>query len=247
MAINKPRVSSLVRTNEANHCVIPMCHGHRHSLSKWCLRHLSTYERTGDPQGVNIRATQWKHYRTRVHDLLTSNSDHPGLVRATSFIQGWMVSAEAQASTHQWAKEASRLHRNGVTAIQVITELAACWSYLQDNPRLCKSDNQLVFTLSKAVLGLTPRPRRFTVKDNLQGSNGYAIRAKPAALAYIGKHLSQVLSALLVNVHQSLRTELTQAAREVEDMRQPFTTSNAALATQAGATDKRQFRHFGNP
>lgn len=241
MAI-KPRVSSLVQTNEANYCSVPGCNTHRHSLSKWCLRHFSTAERNGDPLGVTVRATQWKPYLGKVQELFTSNSDHPGLTRAISFIKTWMVSADAHAGTHQWAKEVDRLHRNGVTPLQVITELAACWSYLQDNPRVCRTDKHKEFTLSKAVLCLAPRPRRFTASNNLSCRNGYAIKAKPAALAHIGKHLTQALAALLVNVHQSLSHEQDIAARAVEDMRQPFGIPNAALS-QSKAGPK--FRHIG--
>jgi hypothetical protein len=184
-----------------------------------------------------------------VHDLLSSNLDHVGLVRALKFIEGWLLSAVAQAGQAAWADDVARLHRAGITPLQVVSELAACWSYLQDHPRACLSDSHRTFTLSKAVLGLTPRPRRFSARDNREGRNGSAIKSKPAALKYIGSHLVQVLSALLVNVHHNLDHEQDQVAQAVADMRQPFGVSNAALtqATTSAAIRGRKFRHIGTP
>jgi hypothetical protein len=238
----KPRVSALVRANETNYCNIPGCQSHRHSLSKWCLRHLSTYERNGDPQGAPVRPQQWKTYRNKVHELVSANGDHPGLAQAVRFIQQWMESASANEDQGTWAPEMARLMRAGVTPLQVITELAAAWSYLQDYPRVCRSESHRTFTLSKAVLGLAPRPRRFTAKDNMLGGNGYAIKAKPAALVYIGRHLTQALAPLLVNIHQSIQTEQDRASQAVEALRAPFQVAPQAFTQAANRCVSTQLR-----
>lgn len=225
---SKPRVSALRRANETDYCSIPGCHEHRYSLSKWCQRHLSTYQRNGDPLGLPVRPQQWKHYRAKVEALLASNGDHQGLAHAVRFVQQWMNQADqldrevGLKAPMAWAAEVARLKRAGVSPLQVISELAAAWSYLEDHPRVCRSDSHRTFTLSKAILSMAPRPRKVTALSNLNGTNGYALKAKPAALKHISSYLVESLAPLLVNIHQNIQDEKQAAQQAVALLREPF-------------------------
>jgi hypothetical protein len=235
MATQKPRMSAMVRANELHQCSIPQCHSQRHSISQWCLKHASNRERNGDPLAVPVRSVQWKQHKAKVKELFNSNPDHAGLIRAAKYVDQWMEGAAAAEQQGQWALEIARLRRSGVSGLDVVTELCAAWALLQDQPRLCRSDYQRPFILSKAVLGLVPRPRRFTAKDNQTGGYGYPIKSKPSALTFIGQHLVQVLGAFLVNVHQNLSTEKAQAMQAVQELRAPFSVSSKAFTQEAKA------------
>ncbi len=236
----KSSVSAAVRANQLKQCSIPGCNSHRHSLSQWCVRHYFTYERNGDPLGQAVRSVQWKDHRAKVKELFNSNAEHAGLVRAVKYVEQWMVDAANAEHQGHWAAELARLKRSGVNGLDVITELSAAWALLQDQPRLCRSDNHRTFVLAKAVLGLASRPRRFTAMDNMTGGKGYIVRAKASSMTHIGQHLTQVLGAFLVNVHQNLSTEKAQALQAVQELRAPFEVSSKAFtaaATVATAMD----------
>jgi hypothetical protein len=88
------------------------------------------------------------------------------------------------------------------------------------------------------VFGLAPRPRKETPAAKAKGSNGYAPKARPAALKHVGTHLRQTLGPLLVTTHRSLRTEAERARAEVEAMSVPFTPTNQAIAQAAQAINQ---------
>lgn len=229
------RVSVAVRVNELRSCDIKGCTEHRYSLSRWCSRHAAAAERNGDPHAKPIAPSKWASHRTAVRQLYTENAAHAGLTRALSWLSSWMAQAVALDGREHWASEVARVHRHGCSAMDVLVELAACWCYLQENPRATTSDSHRDFTLSKAVCGLAPRPRRVSTHAAAKGSNGYAQKTKPGALKHIGPHLVRTLGPLLISTHQSIETEQERARAEVEAMRLPFNPTNKAIADVAKA------------
>lgn len=227
------RVSVMVRMNEAHYCDVPGCPENRKALSHYCSRHLGNIHRNGHPIGRPVSSHQWAPYRSKVREVYHSNSSHPGLTRALAWLSAWMVEAEAKDGHHEWASEVSRVKRHGASALDVLVELASCWCYLEDHPRVTLSDTHRGWALSKAVLGLAPRPRRVTYEAARKGSRGYAPKAKPSALAFIGPHLVKVLGPLLINTHQSLQTESDRAKAELEAMRQPFSVTHKTFEKAA--------------
>jgi hypothetical protein len=234
------RVSVAVRVNESRFCDIRACTQHRNSLSRWCSRHSAAAERNGDPLAKPIAASNWAPLRASIRQLYADNEKHPGLTRALQWVSSWMAQAVALDGREHWASEVARVHRHGCSATDVLVELAACWSYLQENPRAITSDSHRDNTLSKAVCGLAPRPRRVSPEAAAKGTGGYAPKAKAAALKHIGPHLVRSLAPLLVTTHQSIETEQERARAQVEAMRLPFNPTNKAIAEAAQAINERK-------
>jgi hypothetical protein len=146
-----------------------------------------------------------------------------------------MAEAVGQDGRHHWATAAARLQRHGVSALDVLVELAACHAFLHTNPRVTLSDTHRDYVTSKAVLGLCPQPRRVTPAAAAKGTNGYSQKLRPAALRHVGPHLVQALAPLLSNTIRSLETDEERARAEVDEMRKPFQptpTARAAAAAQ---------------
>lgn len=231
---NRRRVSVAVRLNEAHQCDVSGCGRNRYALSRWCSRHAATAERQGHPLARPIKPAQWAQYRNALRTLYAQHlTTHAGLQRALEWLSRWIAEAVARDGEQHWCTEVARLSRHGCSALDVLTELAACWCYLEENPRAAISDTHRDYTLSRAVLGLAPRPRVLTREAQSKGTSGYARQPKAAALAYIGPHLVRTLAPLLVNSLRSLQTEADRARADVDLMRQPFTLTTQAFERAA--------------
>lgn len=223
-----------VRLNEAHQCSVRGCGQHRSSLSRWCSRHAATAERQGDPLARPVRRAEWAPYRAALRSLYVQHqATHAGLQRALEWLSAWMAEAVARDGEYQWATEVARVSRHGITPLDVLTEVAACWAYLQQNPRAATSDTHRDFTLSKSVCGLCPRPRTVTTAARLKASSGYAKQPHKAALAYIGPAIVRTLGPLLVQSLRALQTQDEQARAQVELLRQPFPITNQAFERAA--------------
>lgn len=233
---NHRRVSVAVHLNEAHQCDVPGCGQHRYALSRWCSRHAATAERQGHPLARPIRPAQWATHRTRLRALYEQHQgSHAGLDWALSWLARWMADAVARDGQDHPSTEVARVVRHGVQPLDVLTELASAWVFLQLNPRGAISDTNRDYVLSRAVLGLAPRPRTVTAAASRKGTSGYAKQPHKAALAHVGPHLVRTLARLLANSLHSLQTEDERARAEVDLMRQPFSPTQRAIEQAAQA------------
>lgn len=194
--------------NSLNHCSLPGCGRPRTGLNAWCRQHLDRARQYGHPSAQPFRPSAWTSERKEVSSLLASNADHPGLLQVCQFLADWMARAAADGHAFKGAQEVARLVRHGVTALQVVTEVAAFVLWHSARPTTFPTDRAVDFALSRAVFMLAPRERRVTRTRGISGTWGmkasgrhsYSPKPRPSALAHVGRFLREALAAFLANV-----------------------------------------------
>jgi len=243
---------AIISKNEMLPCKVPSCSNHRYRLSPFCSSHYTKHISFGDAQGQALSPKLWDWERQHLRQLFQENQHHhPGLIHTLQFLDAWMKQATTEDNKLalsgrtvppepvKWCPEIARLVRHGVTPLDLLVELAACWSWLQRFPHRAPSDRAVWFALSRAVFSLAPRPvrasRSVAAQNHPQPSRrGNAVKPVPKALEQVGKHLSGSLAPLLVNAYQTLHTEQDKAMEVVQAMRQPF-VAPAVAVTKAAA------------
>lgn len=238
-----PRFLAQVARNEAKDCGHPRCTRNRVGLYRWCNAHRNTARRLGHPEAVSFRRSTWTKYREEVSGLFALNDTHPGLLQVTQWVETWMAKAAADARAFPGAREMSRLHRHGVTPLQVIAEACAWFSWEATVPDVFPDDRSRDFALSRAVFGLAPRDRRPISGGGIGGTWGrsattkqsFAPKALESSLAHVGKHLRQSLAPFLANVRSALEERRRIEADPQADLRAPFKTTASAPQRAPGA------------
>lgn len=199
--------------NTLRACRHPGCNAQRVGLGALCKTHQAQADRYGDSRAYPLKPSMWDQERKQVSQLFQQQPDHPGLLQALSYLKTWTARACESSWAFKGASEIARLKRAGVPELSMLVELCAfyVWSFTAGAPRL-PSDRATDFAMSRAVFGLAPRERRPTRGPGISGTWGrstktpasYAPKALPSALAYVGKHLRQVLSTFLATVRVAL-------------------------------------------
>lgn len=223
------RVSTAVRVNESHYCDVRGCTKHRSSLSRYCSTHAAAHDRNGHPVAAPVRASSWAAYRSAITELFHDNADHQGLQRALQWVKSWMAEAVALDGRNHCAAEVARVSRHGCSPLQILTELAAAYAYVVDNPRVTLTDRHRDFTYSKAVLGLAPRPRRASQTS----SSTWAPKAHPRALEEVGPQMVRVLGRFLHHTHEALRSNDERAKAELAALDAQFRPTNLAVERAA--------------
>lgn len=204
----------------------------RQGLSRWCKDHTTRGLRYGHADAGPLRPKQWAAERRAVLELLEANADHPGLQQVLSVLSSWSAKARSNEDAFKGADEIARLARHGITSLDILSEVCACWTWLQQNPHALPvgSDRAADFAISRAVFQLAPRPRRQTrgpggywpVTVKAPANRSYSPKARPSALAYVGGHLRAILAPFLANVAHSLETREEQHEAQQAALRAPL-------------------------
>jgi hypothetical protein len=217
-------------------CTCQGCSQNRAALSPFCKRHNSVYKQYGHPKAGPVKQGHYASYRQAVVDLIDANEGHQGLTAALTYLGGWMQRAVANENAFKGASEVSYLARHGITAKHLLIEACAFNCYLSQQGRSPLPDQRSeAFALSRALLLLAPRPRRFTAAQNAKGGKGYSVRPSFAALDSIGSHLRAVLANVLANVSMAVADRESQAQDTLKALSEPLKPPVYAYLQEAAA------------
>lgn len=234
--------SAHVAANTLKVCNAPRCGLPRAGINVWCKNCLSKARLYGHPHAKPLRASQWAIERKEVAALFATNADHPGFLQVLKFLQGWMDTATQNESAYRGAEEMARLQREGVTPMQVLTEVLAFWLWTSrpEAKAVLPSNKALDVALSRAVFGLAPRPRRVTSGITrksgtwgLSAATGSSYSPKPrcSALGYVGKYLRETLAVFLVTVGQGVEQQRALKVDPEALLKVPFTVQRPQRAS----------------
>lgn len=159
-----PTASHLHR-NQMNHhqkCTVADCHELRTRFGRYCRSHKRRLAHFGHPRGRPLSRTgeDLAGHARRIEALLSANSDHAGLSRATRELQQQLEEAaervranrSLQPATPHWA----RLAAHGVTPLAILARVVAVVVIDRENPRLFPDQRAMEFAIARAVFGLAP-------------------------------------------------------------------------------------------
>jgi hypothetical protein len=222
--------------NESKKCNARGCTEWRHGLDLHCPQHNTAYRRYGHSSGHPIKPANYTPYRKEVLSVFGANESHPGLVAALGAVQQWLQGAAVDESASKVAPELARLVREGVAPRDLLVEACSFWCYLQDNARALPNTRAEDFAMSRAVMALAPRPRRYTSEAIQKGSTGYQQRCKFSALDSIGAWLRSVLAFFLANVHEAVSTRDARSLATLQALRAPLASPTSHYLEQAATT-----------
>ncbi|MBE0547775.1 MAG: hypothetical protein IH627_09005 [Rubrivivax sp.] len=230
-----PAFTADITRNALRQCNAPGCALPRDHINAWCRRHLDWARRLGHPSAKPYRASVWKKERQEVAAVFDAHPDHPGLLQVLGWLGDWMAKAAQSDQAFRGAREIARVSRHGVTPLQVLTEVAAFTVWEQANQHAFPDQRSRDFGMSRAVFGMAPRMRRAcTPKGSKFGTWGqpttgprsYAVRPLPSGLAFVGKHLREVLAPLLANITQAVELQRQIKKDPQAALRLPFHATN---------------------
>ena len=221
--------------NSLLYCKARGCTEHRQGLDAYCPAHQSVYRKYGHPHASPIKPAQYTRYRKEVTAIFEANLNHPGLVSALDYVTRWMLGAAACEDSSKAAPEIARLVRHGISSREVLVEVCSFWCFRHDNPRALRDTRSENFALSRAVMHLAPRPRRYTREAVQKGTTGYQLRAKFSALDSIGAWLRSVLAFFLTNISEAVASKEARAAETLAQLRAPLASPTAVYLHEAAA------------
>lgn len=219
--------------NQSKECSARGCDERRHGLNAYCAQHNIAYRRYGHSAAHPIKAPNYTPYRKGVLSVFGANESHPGFVASLDYVRRWLQGAAADETSSKAAPELARLVREGVSPRDVLVEACAFWCYVKDNPRALPDTRSEDFALSRAVMALAPRPRRYTREAIQKGTTGYQMRPKFKSLDGIGAWLRSVLAFFLANVHEAVSTRDARSLATLQALRAPLTSPTADYLAQA--------------
>lgn len=187
-----------------------------------------------------IDPSEWAVYRKEVSTLFAANDSHAGLVGAVAYVRSLMDRAAANERAFKGAEVLDRLRRDGVTPLEVLTEVAAVWCLLQFRPATLPTQRAIDFALSRAVISLRPLPKR--VSYTAKGEQTYSVKPRTSALAFLGRHLREVLGPFLANVWAFVSAREERAKAAAAALREPLSPPTAAFLAEDAK--RRAFHHF---
>lgn len=224
-----------LRRNAGQPCKAPGCGEPRLGLNSHCNAHHASFRRLGHHNARSVKVSRYSGYRKEVFQVFDANPYHAGLLAAHAFINQWMLECSVLPDSTKAASEIALLVRHGVSTREVLIEVCAFWCFLQCEPRALPDTRSEDFAISKAVLKLAPRPRRYTPEATKKGTQGYEIRPKFAALDSIGALLRAALSFFLVNIAEAVANRDTRKQETLQALRAPLVSPSAVYVAEVGA------------
>lgn len=202
------------RDNEQSRCTVMGCSVHRDGFSNLCAKHRDVQSLHGHPLAKRIQPTEWKQERLEVAAMYAANVGHPGLQRGLEYVQGLFDHHKAGTQAPRVDAEVRRLITYGVAPLDVMTEVAAIFTFAQRrNARIpdVKAETHL---MSSGVLRLAPRPRIVTARSARYSANGFPSKPSMAALSYLGRVIRSSLLPVLVSTYAAVQAKAEQQAIE---------------------------------
>lgn len=219
--------------NSSKECSARGCDERRHGLDAYCTQHNTAYRRYGHSAAPPIKPARYIPYRKEVLAVFGANETHPGLVASLDYVERWLQGAAHDESSSKAAPELARLVREGVSPQDVLVESCAFWCHLKDSPRALPDTRSEDFALSRAVMALAPRPRRYTREAIQKGTTGYQQRSKFSALNSIGTWLRSVLAFFFASVYEAVSNRDARSLATLQALRAPLASPTASYLAQA--------------
>lgn len=206
---NKPSIDERKAVIGSKPCTVPGCENLRSGLSSYCGKHHHPAVLYGHPHGRSITRKEYAKEIEEVTALLATNPDHPGLTTVLRWLNEWLTQAatgEAPCGNETFG----RMHRQGLPALEILTEICAVWVYSQRNPHRLPDDMRLTYALAR-------NPVRLATFEQATLRSGRKMTRQPKTLELreTGKRIRHTLALFLINIHDSLkrREEQTEAVR----------------------------------
>jgi hypothetical protein len=219
--------------NESQACAARGCSQRRRGVNLHCAQHHTAYRRYGHSSAHPIKPANYAPYRKEVSSVLGANEAHPGFMASLDAVQQWLQAAAADESSSKVAPELARLVREGVTPRDILVEVCSFWCFLQSSPRALPNTRAEDFAMSRAVMALAPRPRRYTHEAIKKGTAGYQMRPAFKSLDGIGTWLRAVLAFFMVNVHEAVSTRDARSLATLQALRAPLASPTSEYLAQA--------------
>lgn len=205
----KPSIQERSALLSKKPCSVPGCDGLRSGVTQYCGRHHHPATLYGHPLGRAIPRKEYAKEVNEVTALLASNPDHPGLTAVLRWLNEWMsqaVTGDAPCGNEMF----SHMQQQGLSALEILTEICAVWVYAQRNPHRLPDDMRLTYALAR-------NPVRLGMFQQVTRRNGRKMTKHPKAVEMreSGKRIRHTLALFLINILDSLkrREEQTEAVR----------------------------------
>jgi hypothetical protein len=219
-------------------CAVPGCTRLvTHNLGTYCVRHADRMRRYGNATGSAIAKHHLKAHRNDLRLFLRLHKDHRGLQAGLRVIRDWLADIQEGKQDAPGYMDAVRLIHHGVEALDILTEAAACYLYIEQHSAHYRTRVEIVKQLGTAVLRLAPRRKRGTWKAH-RSSGGSYVPIGGNSRREVGELILTNLSGLLVNIGAGLQAAKQLAEQDKHDMlHMPFAVERPDIGKEGDATE----------
>ncbi len=164
-------ISEKLARRVGRQCDVPWCHLPVSKFSRYCERHDQVNERTGDPRGHTVRASEVRPYADMARKLIKEQKEHPAISGVLKFLEDYLRSAKPPRIIHRGSMTNQRvnhwlahLHASGVRPEAIFATLIGMMLLREYQPRTFKSDRHFWHQCIVRVLRLAPAPRGWDMK-----------------------------------------------------------------------------------
>lgn len=200
--------------NELHPCKTKGCTKSRKGLSAYCGTHNARKTAYGSDHGKRWYPKDYEREALKVSQILSSNTEHPGVLKAIASFDEWMRTACIRGGT-LGQKHILRLSDEGVTGLDLLTDCAAIWMFSFDAPWDLPTDAPLNYALGLAVLTKSPSMKRGCVS---------ARDIKMTDRRKVGQYIREHVGILLHNIYTSVKQSIRDAEQERKVMAEPLIT-----------------------
>lgn len=226
------RLAQRKAENMARPCSHPGCPRHRRSVSTYCDKHERALSRWGAPDAKFIRPSRMNGWRRGIRALVLANPHHPGLREGVRIVDHWLHARGAFADPGRTLGHRERLRKAGVTATDVVVELATVRAFF-DAHRMDDSGHRLAFAMSQSILRLAPRATCISKKTGKPYLDQYN---RPTVLREIAPVLMARIGILVLNLAAALHDEAKREVDLREAFASPFTVPGAPRSNDQPTT-----------
>lgn len=187
--------------NQKEQCVILGCFKNRTGLANYCAKHKKRIVQYGHPEGRTIHKMWYKREKEEVSKLIAVNIDeHVQLNSCIDAVHRLLLCPYGHFPKDLTAMQIQRIKEAGVTAEDIVTEVAAVWLFAERYPGMLPLDERLTYQIGRSVLKLAST---FKFKWRDSGSNCVTNeydRYTGQDCRDIGRLLRQMLGMLSVSI-----------------------------------------------
>lgn len=148
-----------VATNSAAACSVTGCSHRRDKMSRYCKAHVTTYRRSGHPEGSVVYTQELVQPRNDVRKFLARHNGHPGVVAAVQWLDRSIANSFIPAGLYAYSPPEMlalemwhRLKLRGVTGAEVFETLVAMMLLNHRKPDRFHHQEELVTQLGTKLV-----------------------------------------------------------------------------------------------
>ncbi len=142
--------------NKKLKCDVGGCNKLRHTNGPWCRPHQKRDIKTGSPTGQLPSRLELDLVAKRIRALLRANETHPGIMAAERVCRMWLADAAAGLPGVPAQGQLERLHRKGVTGLELLVRLAAVFYLHRTDSKRFPTEPEFHRAISRSAWGLRP-------------------------------------------------------------------------------------------